>query len=42
MVDYVRHQTPHTKNVAIGKSAWRGGMGEVVTSRAFRVFLVAM
>jgi len=38
MVDYVRHLTPHPKKmVAIGKGAWRGGMGEVVTLRAFSI-----
>jgi len=38
MLDYVRHPTSHAKNGSRWKRGWGGpggGMGEVVTSRAF-------
>ena len=35
MIDYIRHPTPHAKIGSHWKRRWGGGMGEVVTSRAF-------
>ena len=37
MIDYVRHPTPHAKIGSRRKRGWGGGMGEVVTLRAFYV-----
>jgi len=38
IIDNVRHSTTHAKIGSRRKGGWGGGMGEVVTSRAFFPF----